>query len=153
MTASLAVSEPELFAEMWQALNDIIADIDARLCGDVDDDGGRDEWILALYGGRRQAFGVDDWGGTLLDAVCPDVDEPTPIMRKKPTGALEIWCEELRLGKRKATTFDALRRAAGYECAGLEFLHQGLALAAQVAFDSADHVIREAMKRKSRRVA
>lgn len=61
--------------------------------------------------------------------------------RREPSGALRLWREEIRLGRRRADIIDALTAAAACEANGIEARAAGLASAASAWFDAADALV------------
>ena len=66
-------------------------------------------------------------------------------MRIIPTPALDLWWHDLAEGKRTATEFDALRRAACEEMNAQEAYHVDHELA-QSYLDRADRILRDATR-------
>lgn len=81
---------------------------------------------------------MDRLEGVHLDVRRDGERMSSPITYREPVGALKLWRQEIRAGKRTfLEPFDKLRSAACYETAGLEAKRQGLDLAAGDAFRAA----------------
>lgn len=87
----------------------------------------------------------------LMEIACPEVSEPREPTHREPAGALALWRAELKAGKRKVTTADALAVAACRELDGLDAKRAGMAYVASRCFAGAENVLIEAAEQKAKR--